>query len=205
MKIAVSMMAALVLLLAGCTSPIAMPTNSVITQVNTTPVGGLVSRSILVSDAPKVYVGKTVGSDGIFPPEIVMSKVNYGDELSTWTGNIPDLGIKSGEPLSLYIFNRTGEEVTYNISCKIPEKVLEDDDENEYMPFAAAILWVEFSDKIITVPPETVAAVSVRLLIPNRTLDFTLPDKWAFQLYVKPIEGGNIQRAYLQNWLISMR
>jgi hypothetical protein len=190
-------MVALVTLFTGCTpSTVA---------VSTTVKDALVTRFIPVSKIPKVYTDKTVGSDGVFPPEIVMGKVNYGDELSTWTGSIPDLGISNGEPLALYIFNRTGEEVTYSIGYQIPEKLLKDDNGNEYQPSMAAVFWVELSDKIIKVPSETVAAVSIRVLVPEKTKDFSLPDRWAFQLYISPVQEGNIQRAYLQNWLIGMK
>lgn len=210
-------MVTLILLFTGCSSATVLPV--VVSEEE------FVTRFIPVSEVPKIYIDRIVmvdgveklattkGSDGVFPPEINPLEVNYGDELSTWTSGTPALAIKNGDPLSIGIFNRTSEEVTYNISYKADiyydgegnEIKLKDDSKNEYETIFAPIFWTEFSDKTVTVPPETVAYVAVRINIPKKTQDFTLPDRWAFQVYVYPAQSGNVQRAFLQNWLISMR
>jgi hypothetical protein len=204
-----------VLLLTGCaSSPV---TTTSLTATTTEVKEVLVTRIIPISEVSRLYIDQTVivdgvtttkttrGSDGVFPPEINPLKVNYGDELSTWTASTPALAIKNGDPLSIGIFNRTGEEVTYNISYVADAVGLKDDDGNEYETISTPIFWTEFSDKTVTVPPETVAYVAVRISIPKKAQGFTLPDRWAFQILVSPSQGGNIQRAYRQNWLISMR
>lgn len=196
MKIAIIIMVTVVLLLTGCATP------SIVTVI---PKEELVTRFIPISNVPKIYTDRTVDTDGVFPPEVVIGNVNYGDELSAWTVNIPELGIKKGETSALYIFNRTLEDITYNISYSQPVEILRDDDGNEYVSAIASVFWVELSDKLVIVPPETVAAISVRIIVPEKTKEFSLPDRWAFQLRISPVQGGNIQRAYLQNWLIGMR
>lgn len=205
MKVAVIVMAGLLLLVSGCSSAVAVTSKVEKEQ--------LVTRYITLSDVPKLNDDKYLDTDGVFPPDINPIKVNYGDELSTWTSESPQIGVRKGDPLSLYIFNRTEDEITYNISFSTNkeydkdgnEMKPRDNDGNEYEILPDSIFWTELSDRIITIPPNTVGAVSVRIIIPNKTKDFELPEHWGFRLIVNPIQTGMVQRAYSQLWLISMR
>lgn len=153
-----------------------------------------------VSTVPKIFEGNTKDSDGIYPAEVVMDKVNYGDELSTWTDNTPELGIDKNTPLAVYIFNRTLEQVVYNIEYAIPDKQLG----NYSVAPLVMRFYTEISSSFISIPPETVGIIPVRVIIPDKKSGVELPEKWAFQIYVKPVQSGNIQKAYKQNWLIGM-
>lgn len=153
-----------------------------------------------VSTVPKILERQTNDNDGIYPAEIVIDRVNYGDELSTWTGSVPELGIEKNTSMAVYIFNRTMEQVDYNIEYAIPDKQLGD--------YSIAPLLMKFrtelSASFISIPPETVGIIPVRVIIPDKKSGIELPQKWAFQIYVKPVQSGNIQKAYKQNWLIEM-
>lgn len=201
-------MVSLLLILTGCTPTIAVPTTQ-----TTEAEEELATRYFSVTKVPKVDNLQTVGSDGVYPPDINPIKVSYGDELSTWTVTEPLLGIEKGDPLSLYIFNRTGEVVTYNVSIVTNKEYdkngneikYRDNSKNEYEMLSDAVFWTKLSDRVIVVQPEMVGAVAVRIDVPKKTKDFSLPDYWGFRVLVYPEQGGNIQRAYSQLWLISMR
>jgi hypothetical protein len=227
-RILIILTVAVALLLTGCSTPSSTAEVSIpeetpiiaeevpITAVDTsttTAESKFVTRYILVSSVPKINTEKTIGMDGVFPDETSMGNVGYGDELSTWTTDIPALGITKGQLLALYIFNRTGEELSYSVNYMRPNEIIRDNDKNEYVP-APFILslnakgdssWMVLSDSVVKVPSEMVAVVAVKINIPQKDSGLVLPKRWAFQLQITPSQSGSIWRAFRPNWLIEMK
>ncbi len=176
------------------------PTNTV-PFVTTPPI--LVSGCNVVSIESIPLLKETeLGADGIAPADVSISKVVYNAEISTWTRDIPELNIESGDQIAIYLYNHTQSPMTFNLSYAQPDRIVKD----EYVIAPTEVEeWFTLASDKIEVSANSVGIVEARLDIPEQYDGLVLPEKWAFQVLVIPEQEGNVQKAYYQNWLITMR
>ncbi len=177
-------------------------------------LGGGCSKEVLEPIAQPWFTPSRIATTGfpMYPVKVVIGNAHKKALIDTLvkteiSKKYPDYISEKGKPIGINLHNPTDETVTFFLSYEVAVKITQDKDTGLfYLPAPAGCEdWVEFSTKIINVPPKTIGHVPVRIVIPKKVMEL-LPLRWEFRIRVKDSsQTGMLGTEVLQRWLISMK
>lgn len=149
----------------------------------------------------------------MYPAKIVLGNIRAGVIVDTLTqtevnADYPDYISKAGDPVTVNIHNPSWGGVAIGLTYEIMTGLTNDSDTGiEYSPAPKIVQnWVNISVDRMLIPPNSIAHIPIRLVIPKDIGNIKLPVHWEFRIRVKNIDQiGMFQTETLQRWLITMK